>query len=60
MIAFDGVWIAVILSVLFAGIALRPMGDNYLHQTTMVRTLWLLPIALVWVVYLLLRAGGGV
>lgn len=60
MIAFDAVWIPVVLSVLLIGIALRPVNNpDPVGISLLARVLWLVPVLLVWLVYLGLRVWGG-
>lgn len=60
MIAFNGVWIAVVLTVVLIGIALRPMNNpDPVGLAYFARLLWLVPALAVWLVYLGLRVWGG-
>lgn len=60
MIAFDVVWIPVVLTILCVGVALRPQSNtDPVGIAVLARVLWLIPILLVWLVYLALRVWGG-
>ena len=60
MIAFDAVWIPILLTVLFIGIALRPTNNpDPVGISTLARVLWLIPTLLVWLIYLASLASLG-
>jgi hypothetical protein len=56
MISFNGIWIPIVLTAMILIAILRPVGDNYLGAERFMRILWLIPLLIVWLVYLICRA----
>jgi hypothetical protein len=52
MIAFNAIWIPIVLTVLILLAVIRPVGVNHLGAERFMRILWAIPALLVWVVYL--------
>lgn len=59
MIAFNAVWIPIVLTALILLAVIRPVGVNHLGAERFMRILWAIPLLLVWLIYGAARWWGG-